>query len=155
MISLAIPTRSDAMHFLRRNAPALMLMFFVCVLMLMPHTALASTADSSSGNLPWESPLKSLRDSFSGPVAFAISLIGIVVCGAMLIWGGEINEFARRMIMVVLVVAVIVLANSVLTSLFSSAEVLSAPHHAVGAVKHALLGCRDWQLSKACTGHGI
>lgn len=35
----------------------------------------------------------------------------------MLIFGGEINEFGRRMIMVVLVIAVIVFAAQVLSSL--------------------------------------
>ena len=57
-------------------------------------------------------------------MALAISLIGIVVTGAMLIFGGEINEFARRVIMLVLVVALLVQANSLLTNLFTSGAVL-------------------------------
>jgi len=136
---------------IRRFAPMLLLLALFALLVLMPHVAHASTADQSAGNLPWESPLKSLRESFSGPVAFAISLIGIIVCGAMLVWGGEINEFARRGIMLVLVVALIVLANSVLTSLFTQAETL----HVTAAVKHVAFGCSKWTAWQHCTGHGL
>ncbi len=31
--------------------------------------------------------------------------MGIVAAGAMLIWGGEINEFVRRIIMLILVIS--------------------------------------------------
>jgi type IV secretion system protein VirB2 len=117
-------TATALLNRLRRHAPLLVWALYLSIMLLMPHLAHASTSDSSSGSLPWESPLKSLRESFSGPVAYALAIIGIVVTGGMLIWGGEINEFARRGIMLVLVVSFIVLANSVLTSLFSSAATL-------------------------------
>jgi type IV secretory pathway VirB2 component (pilin) len=108
-----------------RLFPLLMIGLCLGIVLLLPLLAQASTSDTSTGSLPWESPLATLRTSFSGPVAYAISIIGIVVCGAMLIYGGEINEFARRAIMMVLVIALIVLANSVLTSLFSTAATLN------------------------------
>jgi type IV secretion system protein VirB2 len=73
---------------------------------------------STQAGLPWEAPLVTIRDSMSGPVAGAIALLGIVVCGGMLIWGGEISEFTRRIVMVVLVVALLVGANTLLTTLF-------------------------------------
>jgi type IV secretory pathway VirB2 component (pilin) len=136
----------------RRSAPLILFLAFVAITVLMPHTALANTADTSSGGLPWESPLKTLRESFSGPVAFAISLIGIIVCGCMLIWGGEINEFARRMIMVVLVVAVIVLANSLLTGLFTNAETLTAPATYLKHVTHDKLSCIGAVVERHCMG---
>ena len=53
-----------------------------------------------------------------------ISLLGIVSAGAMLVWGGEINEFVRRVIMLVLVISLIVFAGNILTTLFSSAAVI-------------------------------
>ena len=93
--------------------------------------------------LPWEGPIDKLRKSISGPIAFAIALLGIIVCGATLIWGGEIGEFVRRLIMLVLVVCLIVFANSLLTgALFSGATIppamAGAPVGAVGppAVSH-------------------
>ena len=103
-------------------AVALAGLLALCALSADP--ALATTSTSALGGLPWESPLNTIRDSLKGPVALAISLIGIVVTGAMLIFGGEINEFARRVIMLVLVVALLVQANSLLTNLFTSGAVL-------------------------------
>jgi len=42
-----------------------------------------------------------------------------VVAGAMLVWGGEINEFARRIIMLVLVISLIVFSTQLLSTLFN------------------------------------
>lgn len=90
---------------------ALVLFFFFAA---SAHAGTAS--DSTAGALPWEGPLKKIRDSISGPVAFAIALLGIIACGATLIWGGEVSEFTRRIIYVVLVVCIIVFANAMLTT---------------------------------------
>lgn len=46
-------------------------------------------ASSSGAGLPWENGLQTLQRSITGPVAMVISLLGIVVTGAMLIWGGK------------------------------------------------------------------
>jgi type IV secretion system protein TrbC len=108
----------------RTIAIAVALACLFVLIALSADPALATTSTSASGGLPWESPLNTIRDSLKGPVALAISLIGIVVTGAMLIFGGEINEFARRVIMLVLVVALLVQANSLLTNLFTSGAVL-------------------------------
>ena len=89
---------------------------------LLPDQAWATS--TSSGGLPWESPLQTVSQSLTGPVAYAISLIGVVVTGAMLIFGGEINEFARRIIMLVLVIALLVSATNLLSTLFSTGAVV-------------------------------
>lgn len=86
------------------------------------HPALASQTSGGSA-LPWESPLQTLSNSLKGPVAYGIALIGIVVAGGTLIFGGELSEFSRRAVMLVLVIALLVLATSVLTTLFTSATV--------------------------------
>ncbi|MES9904695.1 MAG: TrbC/VirB2 family protein [Sedimenticola sp.] len=86
------------------------------VLLLMTTEVFAGTATG----LPWESPLETLQNSITGPVALAISLIAIVIGGAMLIFGGELGDFARKMIVIVLVVAMIVMATSLLTTLFGA-----------------------------------
>jgi type IV secretory pathway VirB2 component (pilin) len=109
-------------------------LFWVCLvaLALLFFINPAHAADATEGGgagLPWEGPLGKLKKSISGPVAFVIALLGIVACGATLIWGGEVSEFTRRIIYVVLVVAIIVFANTLLTgALFSGAVV---PHDAV------------------------
>jgi len=97
------------------------------VMYFLLSSNLAFAADTTGGGgagLPWEGPLDKLRRSFSGPVAFVIALLGIIACGSTLIWGGEISEFTRRIIYVVLVVCLIVFANSLLTgALFSGATI--------------------------------
>jgi type IV secretion system protein VirB2 len=96
------------------------------LLVFIGHPAHAADATSSTGGpgLPWESPLDKIKQSISGPVAFVIALVGIIATGAALIWGGEISEFSRRIIYVVLVVCIIVFANTLLTgALFSGAVV--------------------------------
>lgn len=84
----------------------------------------ADTTGGGGASLPWEGPLATLRKSVSGPVAFGVALLGIIGCGATLIWGGEVSEFARRMVYVVLVVSILLFANTMLTgALFSGAMV--------------------------------
>jgi len=83
---------------------------------LLPELALAAAA--AGGIAEWETPLTKVVTSFTGPVAFGISAIGVVASGGMLIWGGEINEFGRRIIMMVLVIAILVAAINLLQTLF-------------------------------------
>jgi len=48
----------------------------------------------------------------------AISLLGVVVASVALIFGGEMGDFTRRIIMLVFVISMIVSASSLLTMLF-------------------------------------
>jgi type IV secretion system protein VirB2 len=79
-----------------------------------------AAAAGAGGITEWETPLQKVVQSITGPVAFSISVIGIVVAGAMLIWGGEINEFARK-----LVIALIVTATNLLSTLFGTGALVS------------------------------
>ena len=69
--------------------------------LLLIEPAFAST--TGGGNLPWESPLQQIQQSITGPVAGFIALAAVAVAGGMLIFGGELNDFARRLMYVVLV----------------------------------------------------
>ena len=57
----------------------------------------------SGGGLPWEGPLEQIQQSITGPVAGFIALAAVAVAGGMLIFGGELNDFARRLMYIVLV----------------------------------------------------
>jgi type IV secretion system protein VirB2 len=92
------------------------------LLLLCPVLAHASTV--AGGGLDWETPLQKFSDSIKGPVAFVIALMGIVVTGASLIWGGEINEFVRRLVMMIMVISLIVFAASLLSNLFGVGAVV-------------------------------
>jgi type IV secretory pathway VirB2 component (pilin) len=89
---------------------------------LLPEQVQA--AATGGGGLPWETPLQTITRSIQGPVAYTISLLGIIACGALLIWGGEINEFMRRGIMLTLVISLVVFASQVLSGLFNTAGAL-------------------------------
>jgi type IV secretory pathway VirB2 component (pilin) len=87
-----------------------------------PNLAHATT---TGGNLPWDTPLQTLETDIKGPVAYGLALLGIVASGGMLIFGGEISEFTRRIMYVVLVAAIILGAASLLTTLFTTAALVS------------------------------
>jgi type IV secretory pathway VirB2 component (pilin) len=89
------------------------------VLPFMPAHAAAA-----GGSLPWDTPLQTLSNDIKGPVAFTIALLGLVATGAALLFGGEINEFIRRIIMVVMVISLLVFAANILSTLFATGAVV-------------------------------
>ena len=94
----------------------------LCVI-TMPHEAYA--AGTAGGGLPYESALTRLRASITGPVAFTLSLIGIVGAAGVLIFGGELTGFLRMMVFLVLLIAILVGAQNVLTTLFAAGAEIS------------------------------
>lgn len=104
-------------------------------LLLMSSSSPALASQGQGGGLPYESWLNNLRQSVTGPVAFALSIIGIVVAGGVLIFGGELNAFFRTLIFLVLVMALLVGAQNMMSSFFGGAEVTAA----VQAAQHYLL----------------
>jgi type IV secretion system protein VirB2 len=89
------------------SRPWMPLMPLALVVLALLHPDAAHAA-SAGGSLPWDGPLTTLRNDITGPVAFTISLLAMVAAGAALVFGGEINEFVRRIIMLVLVASLIV-----------------------------------------------
>lgn len=76
--------------------------------------ALAAPAlASSGGSLPWEGPLEQIQESITGPVAGAIALAAMAIAGGMLIFGGELNDFARRLVYIVLVAGILLGATTI------------------------------------------
>ena len=73
---------------------------------------------AAAGGLPWEKPMTAIATSLTGPVAYAIGLIGIAIAGGAMLWGGELTEFGRRACMIGLVVSVLVFAAPLLASAF-------------------------------------
>lgn len=100
-------------------------------LYLLPGLALAQDM-GKGGGLPYEAGLGNLYESMTGPVPFAISLLGIVGCGAMLIFGGEISGFMRTMVFIVLVVAVIMQAANIVNLLKGSSSSASVATWSIG-----------------------
>ncbi|MDK4730586.1 TrbC/VirB2 family protein [Rhizobium phaseoli] len=93
----------------RRNA-------VIAVALLAAPIVLASVASalaSSGGSLPWEGPLQQIQESITGPVAGAIALAAVAIAGGMLIFGGELNDFARRLMYIVLVAGILLGATNI------------------------------------------
>lgn len=82
-------------------------------------SAVPVLAGSGGGGLPWEGPLQQIQESITGPVAGYIALAAVAIAGGMLIFGGELNDFARRLMYVVLV-AGILLGATTIVGLFGS-----------------------------------
>jgi type IV secretion system protein VirB2 len=86
----------------------------------------AHAGTTVGGSLPYESWLTSLRNSVTGPVAFTLSLVGIVVAGGVLIFGGDLNGFFRTLVFIVLVMALLVGAQNMMTTFFGAAAEVSS-----------------------------
>lgn len=92
--------------------------------LLSPQLAFAS--EGTGGSLPYEDWLTNLRNSVTGPVAFSLSIIGIVVAGGVLIFGGELNGFFRTLIFIVLVMALLVGAQNMMSTFFGKGAEIAA-----------------------------
>ena len=75
--------------------------------------SVAPALASSGGGLPWEGPLQQIQESITGPVAGALALAAVAIAGVMLIFGGELNDFARRLVYVVLVAGILLGATNI------------------------------------------
>ncbi|MCM2457658.1 conjugal transfer protein TrbC [Rhizobium sp. CG4] len=88
--------------------------FLRLAVIVFSATAAASPVFASSGgSLPWEGPLEQIQESITGPVAGYIALAAVAIAGGMLIFGGELNDFARRLMYVVLVAGILLGATTI------------------------------------------
>jgi type IV secretion system protein TrbC len=90
--------------------PVLLVISALVVAAAMIDPAFAS---GGGGGLPWEGPLQQIQESITGPVAGFIALAAVAVAGGMLIFGGELNDFARRLMYVVLVAGILLGATQI------------------------------------------
>ena len=85
----------------------------LAVMALSVAAASSPAFASSGGSLPWEGPLEQIQESITGPVAGYIALAAFAIAGGMLIFGGELNDFARRLMYVVLVAGILLGATTI------------------------------------------
>ena len=121
----------------KKHPPALLFALPLLVLFLIASAHSATFTASTA--MPWDSALSKIQSSITGPFAALMSLGGIVVAGAALIFGAEMNAFFKSMITVVLVVALIVGANNII-ALFSGAMIGAPGAHAYAAASLHLAG---------------
>jgi type IV secretion system protein VirB2 len=109
----------------RRSKLCIAALVLLALMLLLPQQALAS--EGGGGQLPYESWLTNLRNSVTGPVAFTLSIVGIVIAGGVLIFGGDLNGFFRTLFFLVLVMALLIGAQNMMSGLFGQgAEIASS-----------------------------
>jgi type IV secretion system protein TrbC len=95
--------------------------------LLLLGSVAASANQGNAGNaLPWDQPLTTLVQSLQGPVAFAIAVVGIIACGAMLIFGGELSDTMKRMLQMGIACCLIVFSTQVLSTFVGFGEDIPA-----------------------------
>lgn len=93
-----------------------------CLLMmviLMFVVSMPSFASTGSSGLPWETPLQTVTNSLTGPVALAISVAALFAAGAALVFGGEMGEFVKRALYAVMAIAFIVGGSAFINKVFN------------------------------------
>ncbi|CUX66508.1 Conjugal transfer protein TrbC [Agrobacterium tumefaciens str. Kerr 14] len=113
----------------RKTHPVLAGIMFAAVSFSLSEPALAS---SGGGGLPWESPLQQIQQSITGPVAGFIALAAVAIAGAMLIFGGELNDFARRLCYVALVGGVLLGATQIVALFGATGASIGERHGEAG-----------------------
>jgi type IV secretory pathway VirB2 component (pilin) len=87
--------------------------FFPLLAIAMVQPALASTG----GGLPWDTPLQTLQNDMTGPVATAVSVLALFAAGAALVFGEELGHLVRRALLLVVAIAFLVLGSNFLSAL--------------------------------------
>lgn len=96
---------------------------------------LTTTAHAAGGGgLPWEAPLQQIQQSITGPVAGSIALAAVAIAGGMLIFGGELNDFARRLMYIVLVAGILLGATQIVGLFGAAGATIGAAFPAITVV---------------------
>jgi type IV secretory pathway VirB2 component (pilin) len=112
----------------------------VPALLLLGSVGAFANGNNNGNALPWDQPLTTLVQSLTGPVAFAIAVVGIIACGAMLIFGGEMSDTMKRLLQVGIAACLVVFSTQVLQTFIGFGEDIpvratvqaKAPPHASG-----------------------
>ena len=88
-------------------------------LLAAPAWGTSTVPGGGLGSMPWDTPLQTVAQSFTGPVALGVAIMGLAVTGCILVFGGEITEFAKRAVYVVMVIAFLISAVSLMNIFYN------------------------------------
>jgi type IV secretion system protein VirB2 len=91
------------------------------LVLTVSNAAFASQATQTS-SLPWDNTLGALTGFLTGSVAKYISIVAIFVAGLALVFGEDLGQFARRMLMIVIAIAFLVGASSFASTFVNDAS---------------------------------
>ena len=92
-----------------------------CGLMLMESI----TTQAQTTGMPWETPLAKVQDSLTGPVAYSVVIISIVVAGILAYINRQTEGIFHTMIGIIIVAAFIFGAVTIVNLAFPSASGLA------------------------------
>jgi len=93
----------------------ILLLAFLLLLTAAPAVHAASTG--GGGSLPWDTPLQTLQQDLTGPVAKGVSLVAIVGAGFVLMFlHAEMNSLMKIFVWLVLIVGLVMGANAFMTT---------------------------------------
>ena len=81
-------------------------------------------ANTSGTSMPYDSAFDKFLGSRQGKVAYSIVILGLILAGVGVIWGGEIAQWVKTVCMIILAGASITFAAQIYGTFFSSACVL-------------------------------
>lgn len=95
--------KSKLRAFAARHGMTLAFAAVAGIALIAPELAWAGSAQG----LPYEAPLEKFQNSITGPVAMGVCAVGVVVSGAALVWGGDLGDFTKTLLRLVLAVSII------------------------------------------------
>ena len=102
-------------------------------MLLMAVVAFGGVVSAGGGAMPWDAGLTALTQNISGPFAGFVALMAVVISGAVLIFGGELQAFGRTMFFVILVAGLILGAAQIIALVGGGAAGAALPIDLVGA----------------------
>jgi len=117
------------------------------VALTMFGTAAFALPTAGGGTLPWDAPLTTLVTSITGPFAFAAATIGMVIAGAILVFGNDLNRFGQSVMYLILVIGLIIIGANSMATLFATGAVISASSTMIVASTAVLVAAGVWLTS--------
>lgn len=96
----------------------------IASILVLSAAGIGSALATTAGGLPWDTPIQTLQNDLTGPIATGISVIAFLAAGAALVFGEELGGIAKKAMFVVLGVAMIVLGNNFLSVLGLSGAII-------------------------------
>jgi type IV secretion system protein VirB2 len=81
--------------------------------------AVSAYAAGGAG-LPWETPLATITESLTGPVAYGVTLGGVFGSGAALLFHGDMGDFGKKGCQIACAGGTVLFASQLLTSAFGA-----------------------------------
>ena len=122
---------------MKRETIWLLMATVLVVGLILAHSDTAFASAGGGGGLPYESALVKVQQSATGPVAFVLSIVGIVVAGGTLIFGGDLSGFFRTMVVLVLVIGILVSSVNVLQTLFGQGATIASAADVAASIGRA------------------